>query len=179
MNYIDLIIAAIFVYSAYKGFSKGLVVYAASLIALLLGIFGAIRFSWFTSDIILRNFNVNIDTVPIVSFAITFIAIVIGVQLLAKALDKIVKAVALGFVNRILGLLFSVIKNAFIVSIVLVIFTSINDNMNIVKQETIDNSILYRPIARFAPSVFPNLNFHEMSKRFEDIKQKMPSGNEA
>lgn len=172
MNYIDIIIGALIIYSAYKGFTKGLIVYAASLLALLLGIFGAIRFSWFTTELLMRNSNINMETINIISFAITFIAIVIAIHLLAKLLDKLVKAVALGIVNRITGLLFSVVKTAFIISVVLVIFKPINDSMNIVKQETMDNSILYRPIARFAPTVFPKLNFQEVNHKFQEIKDK-------
>lgn len=170
MNYIDIIIGALIVYSAYKGFSKGLIIYAASLAALLLGILGAIRFSWFTTDFLMRNFDVNLERVNIISFGITFLVIVIAVQLLANLFDKLFKAVALGMVNRILGLLFSVVKTVFIISVVLVIVQPINDNMQIVKTDTINNSILYRPIARFAPTIFPNLNFNQVNEKFKEIK---------
>ena len=45
MNYIDIVIGGLVLYGAVKGFSKGLIVEAASLIALFLGLVGALLFS--------------------------------------------------------------------------------------------------------------------------------------
>ncbi|NBC81940.1 MAG: CvpA family protein [Bacteroidetes bacterium] len=172
MNYIDLIFIIILAYSAYKGFSKGFVIYAASFVALILGILGAMRFSWFTVNLLTQYFELSARNVSIISFAVTFIAIVIGVHFLARVMDKIMKAVALGFLNRIFGLLFSLAKTGFIISVVLVIFNTVNEKTQIIKQETLDNSIFYKPIANFAPSLFPNLNFDNMNEKFRHIKQE-------
>ena len=45
MNYIDIAIVGLVIFGAVKGFSKGFIIEAASLIALILGLIGALLFS--------------------------------------------------------------------------------------------------------------------------------------
>ena len=45
MNYLDLILGGLIAYGAVKGFFKGLIIEAASLLALLLGVVCALLFS--------------------------------------------------------------------------------------------------------------------------------------
>ncbi|MCK5906820.1 MAG: CvpA family protein, partial [Flavobacteriales bacterium] len=44
-NYIDLVLGGILVYGAIKGLMKGLIVEIAGLLALIIGVWGAIHFS--------------------------------------------------------------------------------------------------------------------------------------
>lgn len=108
MNTIDLVFAILLLWAAYRGYTKGFIVQLATLAALLLGILGAVMFSDFTSGLIIKKFDVPGTWLPIISFAITFLAIVVAVHFLAKALNKLIDAIALGIVNRLLGVLFSV-----------------------------------------------------------------------
>ncbi|MFC2098534.1 CvpA family protein [Bacteroidota bacterium] len=166
LNYFDAVIAILLLWSAYKGFSKGFLIMAASLAALVLGVWGAIRFSDLTAILLTENFDFQSKYIALIAFAITFIVIVIAVHLLARAMDKLVKAVALGFVNRLAGLLFGILRTAFIVSIVLVIINSIDQRAPFIPKEHKENSLLYIPLSNFAPAIFPYLNF-------EDIKQRI------
>jgi len=45
MNYIDIIILAVLAWALFRGFKNGLFIEIASIAALILGIWGAIRFS--------------------------------------------------------------------------------------------------------------------------------------
>ena len=170
MNYIDLIIAIPLVWGVFVGFKNGLIIEVASLAALLLGIFGAIHFSDLTADFLVTSLNVTTQYINLIAFAVTFVVIVILVHLLAKMIDKLVKAVALGFVNRLLGMVFGLIKYAFIISIILVIINAINRNKTFISKEKIENSILYKPLSAFAPGIFPYLNFQEIKNDFKDFK---------
>jgi membrane protein required for colicin V production len=173
MNTIDLVFAILLLWAAYRGFSKGFIVQLATLAALLLGILGAVMFSDFTSGLIIKNFDVSGQYLPIISFALTFIAIVIGVHLLAKMINKLIDAIALGIVNRLLGVLFSVLKIAFVVSIILVLVNKADSKYNFIPDDTKDNSLLYKPLSNFAPMIFPYLNFDKMKEKIdtEQIKQ--------
>ena len=170
MNTIDLVFGIILLWSAYRGFSKGFIVQLATLAALLLGILGAVMFSDFTSSLIIKKFEVSGNYLPLISFAVTFIAIVIAVHLLAKMLNKLIDAIALGIVNRLLGVLFSVMKIAFIVSIILVLVNKVDNKYNFIPNETKENSLLYIPLSNFAPMIFPYLNFEKMKEKFEEEK---------
>lgn len=171
MNYIDLIILIFLLWSVYRGFKNGLIIEVASLAALILGIFGAIKFSYMTSDFLVEKFEMTTKYLPLISFAITFVVIVIVVHLLAKALDKLVKAVALGFINRLFGILFGVVKTAFILSIILVILNTIDRKTQFLPEDKIEESLLYKPISAFAPLIFRDLNF-ESIREFRDQKEK-------
>ena len=165
LNYFDLVIAILLLWSAYRGFSKGFLIMAASLAALVLGVWGAIRFSDLTAGFLVQNLNLQGKYTALIAFAITFIGIVIGVHLIARAMDKLVKAVALGIVNRIAGLAFAVLRTAFLISIVLVILNSIDQRAPFIPDDHKDNSLLYKPLSRFAPSIFPYLNFEDIKGR--------------
>lgn len=162
MNYIDLILLIFLLWSTYRGFKNGLIIEVASLAALILGIFGAIKFSSMTSGFLVEKFEMTTQYLPLISFAITFVIIVIAVHLLAKVLDKLVKAIALGFINRLLGILFGVIKTAFILSIVLVILNTIDRKTHFLPEDKIEESLLYKPISAFAPLIFRDLNFENI-----------------
>ena len=168
MNTIDLVFAILLLWSAYRGYTKGFIVQLATLSALLLGILGAVMFSDITSSLIIKNFDVSGQYLPIISFAVTFVVIVIGVHLFAKMLNKLIDAIALGIVNRLLGVLFSVLKIAFIVSIVLVLINKADNKYNFIPDETKDNSLLYTPLSNFAPMIFPYLNFDKIREKFEE-----------
>jgi membrane protein required for colicin V production len=172
MNYIDIILAIFLLWAAYKGFKNGLIIEVASLAALILGIFGAIKFSGLTADFLVERFDMTSKYLSLIAFAITFVCIVIVVHLLARILDKLVKAIALGFINRLSGVVFGIVKVVFILSIVLVILNAINRKANFLPKEKLDESFLYWPISNFAPAIFNELNFNEIRENLEDLQEK-------
>ena len=127
---VESIFVAILLYAAYKGFSKGIVIQAASLVALILGIYCAIKFSGVTATFLIEKLDLQTQYISLIAFAVTFVGIVILVHLVARIIDKFIKAIALGFVNRAFGGFFAVLKTAFIISIVLVIVNNANKKYN-------------------------------------------------
>lgn len=173
MSWIDIVFIAILLWSAYQGFTKGFIIAVASLVALILGIFGAIRFSGYTAVILSEKFEMKPDTVNLISFAITFILIVIATHLVAYFTDKLVKAVALGFANRVAGVLFNLLKTALIISVILVILERIDEKASFLPGTEIQKSKLYKPLRAFAPLIFPYLR-----SGYEKIKESLPPSNE-
>jgi membrane protein required for colicin V production len=172
MNLIDLILIIILLWSAYKGFRKGFILQLSTLAALLLGIFGAIHFSDFTSELLKDSFNISSQYLQIISFAVTFIVIVIAVHLLARLIEKLLQAIALGFINRLLGIVFGVAKIAFIISIILVLVNKADDKYNFIPDEKTENSLLYEPLSDFAPMIFPYLNFEDIKEDFKNKEEE-------
>lgn len=159
MNYIDIILFILLALSAIVGFRKGLVVELASLAALILGIWGAIKFSGITSGFLVEQFNVNWDHLPIISFAITFVVIVILVHMIGAVVDKLVKTVMLGFVNRLAGLVFGIARGALFLSIVLLIVDHVDREVHLLPESAKAQSRMYEPIKNFAPSLLPFIDF--------------------
>ena len=167
MNYFDAIFIIAFLWSAYRGITKGFIIMAASLAALILGVWGAIHFSYLTAGFMTDKLNFESQYLTVISFAITFVLIVIAVHLVARAADKLVKAIALGFVNRIAGIIFGVAKAAFIISIILVIVNSVDRRLHFIPDEHKENSLLYQHLSRLAPAIFPYLDFDKVRERMD------------
>jgi membrane protein required for colicin V production len=155
MNYIDIILVILLLLAAISGYRKGFIVELASLAALILGIWGAFEFSDITSKFLVENFNVHWQHLRIISLIITFVVIVILVNIVANVVNKMVEAAMLGFLNRLAGLVFGVLKSMLILSVLLVIFERIDRDVNLISDEKKEDSKLYKPIRNFAPNVFP------------------------
>jgi membrane protein required for colicin V production len=161
MNILDIILAVPLLWALYRGFRKGLIYMVASLTALVLGILGAMRFHAQTGTLLNNWFNINPDHLNLVSFAVTFICIVLIVHVAAFLVDRLIKAVALNLVNRTAGMLFGLFVTAFIISIVLMPVDAANSRKEFISPEKINGSLLYRPLTKLAPAVFPYLKREE------------------
>ncbi|MCF8371185.1 MAG: CvpA family protein [Bacteroidales bacterium] len=167
-NYVDIVLAIPLLWFCFKGFKNGLIIEAASLAALFLGVYGAYRFSGYTTVLLIEKVGLESEYISLISFAITFILIVIAVHFLAKLIDRFIKAVALGFINRLLGLLFGVAKFAFIISIILGLINHFDKEEKVISPKLKQESLLYEPLSKFAPMIFPYLNL----EGFEQIEDK-------
>ena len=167
MNYFDIIVGILLILALVKGFKNGLVIEVASLAALVLGVVGAVKFSYVTEQYL--SGHLNSENIGVIAFFITFIVIVIGVHLLARLIDRLMAAVALSPINRILGALFSLLKYAFVISILLAVFKSIDKNFNLVPESQKRSSMLYEPISKLAPRIFPYLHFDDIKDKTEDV----------
>lgn len=172
MNYIDIIIIALLAWSLFRGFKNGLFIEVASIAALVFGIWGAIRFSGFTQTKLVEFFDMQTQYIGLIAFAITFILIVVAIHFLANALDKLMKAVALGMVVRLLGVVFALVKTVLILSIVFVVLNTVNQKTSFLPDEKIEESKLYHPIADFAPMLFPIIEGDDLRKSFDNLRNR-------
>ncbi|WP_430814056.1 CvpA family protein [Carboxylicivirga sp. RSCT41] len=169
MNYFDIVAGIILILAIIKGFKNGLIIELASLAALVLGLFGAIRFSSITESFLIEY--IDSSYIGIAAFIITFILIVIGVHLIAKVVDKLASAIALGMVNRVLGAIFSLLKYAFIISVVIAILGSFEKTYSLIPEEQRESSHLYEPLQSIAPSVFPYLQFDDVREQVDNARK--------
>jgi membrane protein required for colicin V production len=145
MNWIDLGIVVILILSMVSGFTNGLIREIASLAALILGIWGAIKFSSFTAGKMYDYFDMSGHYVGIIAFLITFGIIVVIIHFVGIIADKLADAAALGFVNRLLGIVFGLFKTVLIMSVFFVILNAIDARKPFLPKETIERSMFYNP----------------------------------
>ena len=155
MNYIDLVFSLILIIAAIQGFRKGFIIELASLAALILGIWGGIKFSDFTAGFITKHTGYQSEHLTTIAFLVTFIVIIILVHMMGKMLDNVVKAIFLGFLNRLAGIIFGVLKAAVILSILLLLFDSIDENVHILPAKQKSESKIYTPMKQLVPTLFP------------------------
>ena len=157
MSVIDIIIGALILYGVVKGFFKGLFVEVTSLLALLVGVYGAVYFSNYAAEILSNNFDWSEKNTNIIAFAVTFVAIVMAISLAGKVLTKLADFAALGLLNKLLGALFGGAKIALIISVLLLIFNMLNRTIPFVSNDEIEASLFYSPIKSLAPVILPEL----------------------
>ena len=172
MNVLDIIFLIPLLFALYRGFKKGLIHMIASLLALVLGIVGAIKLRPVFASLLDGLFTIDPGYVNIIAFAVAFVVIVIAVHLVAFFVEKLVKAVALNFVNRVLGMAFGILVTAFVISMILWPVNQVNDKKQIIKPERIEGSLLYKPLSAIAPALFPYLKKKDWQKYVPGEKNK-------
>jgi membrane protein required for colicin V production len=164
MNLLDIILLVPIIWLAYRGFTKGLIIELASLAALILGIIASIHFSWFTAEILTGFFSISEEYLSIVSFIITFVAVVFLVYGIGRLIEKFVDIVALGFLNKLLGGVFGILKSVLFLSAILLIISSLDQNEKLITGKMKEESRLYAPIASIVPMIIPAIDFEEPEK---------------
>jgi membrane protein required for colicin V production len=164
MNYLDFIIGALVIISAISGYKKGLIHQLASLAALILGIFLAVKFSKMVYPFIVNHFTSSENIAKVSAFIAIFILVVIAVLLLGKFLHKTFEDVELGLINKISGSVFSIVKTIFILSAIMVLLRLSIIHLNWPKTNDIEKSALYKPVEAMAPAIFPYLKMEKEQK---------------
>jgi len=172
MNFIDAAILIIVIIAAIKGFIDGFVREVASVLALILGIWAAIKFSAFTAAKLYDWFDMTGRYVGIIAFIITFLIVVVCIHFIGIVVDKVIKAVALGFLNRLLGMVFGFLKSILILSVIFVVLNAINEHHPFLPKDKIEKSMFYNPISDIAPALFPVIGEGAFSNSFERFKKK-------
>jgi len=172
MHLIDIIFLVPILWALYKGFKKGLVIEITSLLALILGIYGAIKLSDVTASYLTGQFEMSKQNMGIISFAVTFIIIVGLVYLIGKIIEKMVDLVALSFLNKVGGAFFSGLKVAMIISIVLVTINGWNEKHQFLPETISEDSIFFEPLTELSPTVMPFLkNSPWVQKGLKKLKE--------
>ena len=126
----------------------------AGVIALFVGVLGAFKFTSSFANFIDPLIDLDPKIIQGVSFLLLFIAIVYGISLLAKMLTKTLQLVALGFLNRLAGGLFGLIKWTVILCALLLAFDQIESVITILPQGFAEKSIAYPFLIDFSNFLF-------------------------
>jgi membrane protein required for colicin V production len=172
MTGIDIILGGLLAFGLVKGFWKGLFAEAASLVALLAGLFIAVKFSQLTANILEGNLSDDPATAGVIAFAITFLAVVIAIILLGKVFTKLADLSGLGIFNRILGGVFGFLRMALMLSVLLNFFLKLNHNNTIAAKKTLDGSMFFYPLLDVSAYIFPVFEDWFQSVDEEEVKDQ-------
>ena len=170
MSFLDIILGALLLYALYNGIKNGLFVAFASLISLIVGIYAAIKFSYLVKNVLTDAAASSSKYIEVISFTLTFLIVVVGIRLLAKFFTSIADFAYLGWLNKLGGAVFNVLKTILMLSIIFNIFQKMNVNNFIVKQETLDKSLFYNPIQEISKFIYPSLEEWYTDFRKSDYK---------
>lgn len=157
MNILDIIILICLITALIQGLFKGFISQAISLISIILGVWASSRFAGLLCQWLAQYISGSEQVLRIVAFALIFIIVIIGLALLGKLLEAAIKLVMLGWVNRLLGAVFAIIKWLLVMGLIILAFNALNENFQLIKPENMSGSKLYPLLNEFANAVFPYL----------------------
>lgn len=155
MNALDIIIALILLIGATAGAFKGFISQIFAIFSILLSVW----LSFTSANALGEWLSQYISASEVLLKAIGFLLILIGVGILCKILgrllEKLFQFAMLGWLNRILGAVFSCIKYALILGIIILLFDALNQNFEWVQPEVLAKSWVYSDLQALAEKVFP------------------------
>lgn len=162
-----------------RGYSKGIILAAFSVLAILLGILCALKLSQTLAAWLLAKGYVSSGWVQVISYVLLFIVVVLVVRLIAKLFEKAVEGLMLGMVNKLIGGLLYAFLGVVLWSSLL----WIGSHMHIITPETIAASKTYPWMSRIAPWFFEQAGkllpfvkdtFSNLEHFFDSVNQKLP-----
>lgn len=164
MNILDIIIGIVLIIFAFSGLRKGLIMEAFSLASYVIGIYGALFFSETVSNWLADAINVTPEYLTLVAFILTFIVVVILVRYLGRLISAIVEAIHLGFVDKIGGFFFGILKGALLLSIFIMVLNVFGVG-DVINKDLRKNSFLYTQTENIANILYSNQELVKDSMR--------------
>ena len=160
MNVLDLIIGIILLLFAIAGLRKGLIIEAFYLASFIVGIYGAMYFSDVVADWMAGFVDVGKEYLAVIAFIVTFILFVVLIRFLGRLVSGLVDAISLGFLDKIGGFFFGIIKGALLTSIIIMVM-NIFGLSSLIRKDIRKGSILYTYTESLANKLYKN---HEVIK---------------
>ena len=177
MNYIDIVIAVSLLYGLIKGFSNGLIKEITNILSVVIAIYIGFHFANLVEPYLQHETPSTYEgLVPLASFLIVFIIILVIIKSIGELIDRLTKMLALGIVSKFLGAIFGFFKIMVILSGVH-FFLSQYQLIN--ESKTKKESILFQPIQSAAAIIIPKINQHKdaiikkANKNTNKAKQKI------
>ena len=161
MTAFDLIVIGIVGLSTVFAFWRGLIRVVMSLVALVAAVLAAIQFSPSVANM-LPVLSDNATTRYLAAFALIFIVVALIGALLGWVLSRAIRAIGLGFVDRLLGAVFGVARGVLIV-VIAVLLAGLT---TLPRQDWWQNALFAPPLVIAALSLRPWLP-QALSKRLD------------
>jgi membrane protein required for colicin V production len=176
---IDIICIVLLILAVIKGFQRGLIVGVFSLVAIIIGLAAAIKLSAVVAGYIGSAVNISDRWLPLIAFAVVFIAVVLLVRLGANAIEKGVQAITLGWLNKLGGIVLYIVIYITVFSVMIFYL----EKIGVIRPEAIEKSVTYNFVQPWGPRaidwmgvvipVFRDM-FTELGQFFDGVSQKVP-----
>ena len=143
MNWLDVLLLLPLLVGLVRGLMRGLISEIIAIVVVILGVLGAKLWAPTFSKWILAQFAWPQGVCDVVAYTLLFLAIAIVLSILARLLTKFMRAIHLGWANRLLGGLFGIAKYGILVLIVVFVLDKTNeafhwlDNSPVVKTSVV------------------------------------------
>lgn len=153
MTWLDIVILLPLLIGLVRGLMKGLITELIAIAAVVLGFVGAKLWGDVFSEWIVEQFAWQQPICDAVAYALLFVGIALVLNIVGRLISKLLKAIHLGFVNRLLGGLFGATKWAIVVVVLVFCVHSLDQRFHFLKPETTAQSVIYPNAVEFSTFV--------------------------
>lgn len=157
MSIVDIILLICFIPALISGIRKGFISQVISIISIIAGVWVSYEFSTQVGTWLGQHIEAADNVLKLISFILIMIAVFSGLALAGKLLEGLVNFVMLGWVNKLLGVAFAMLKTGLIVGLLIMVFCSLNNNLHMVSDDVLAESVLFTPLKNAAYTIFPYL----------------------
>ncbi len=151
----DIVILIVLGAGAIVGFTKGFLKQLAGLLGLVAGLLIAKALYATVAERFFLPLTDSLTVAQGIAFVVIWLAVPLAFLLLATLLTKAMEAVALGWVNRLLGAGLGLLKSALLVSLLICVVEYIDSDNTLLKRTKKQESVLYYPMEKFAGIFLP------------------------
>lgn len=144
---IDLVFVVVIILAVLQGYRRGLIVGVFSLVAVIIGLAAAMKLSTVAAGYIGKAIKISEEWLPLVSFAVVFLVVVLLIRLGANAIERTIEVVMLGWVNKLGGIILYVAIYTTVFSVLL--FYA--EQMKLLQPGTIHQSLTYSFVQPWGP----------------------------
>lgn len=155
MTTIDIVILIVLGAGTIVGFTKGFLKQLAGLLGLVAGLLIAKALYATVAERFFLPLTDSLTVAQGIAFVVIWLAVPLAFLLLATLLTKAMEAVALGWVNRLLGAGLGLLKSALLVSLLICVVEYIDSDNTLLKRTKKQESVLYYPMEKFAGIFLP------------------------
>lgn len=152
---LDIILSICLAAAAVEGFVKGFTDQVIALVAIIAGTWTAFKFSNLVCAMLLPYLHISDRILHVLVFILMVAAVIFLLHLLGKVIKTSIKFVMLGWLDRLLGVLFALLKAALVLGILIMLFNTLNSAFHIVADPAESGSVMYPQLKRIAYEVFP------------------------
>lgn len=166
---LDAIIVIPVLIAAFKGLQNGLIKEAFGLAGIILALFLAFEYMATVEKWLGNYLDANQYFMPVLAAALIFIVTLTIANLAAWLLRKLVQAVQLGSIDRVLGAVFGALKLGLLLSVIFLLLAG----FNMPGKETRDRSVAYPYVIQLAPATFNTIALvYPGAKKFDETLQE-------
>jgi membrane protein required for colicin V production len=177
---IDLVWLGLLLWAGFKGYKRGLIVGVFSFVAVLVGLIAAVKLSVVAADYMRQYTSIAGGWIPLLSFLVVFLSVVLLIRLGANAIEEAVKVVTLGWANKVGGVLLYTALFTLSYSVVLFYLSS----MRLFSEKTLQESMTVELLLTLGPwviekiaSLFPLFKdmFLALQQFFAEVRARLPA----
>lgn len=152
---LDIILAICLSAALIQGIIKGFTEQVIALVAIIAGTWTAYKFTDLVCSMLQPYLNMSDRILHVIVFILMIVAVILVLHLLGKVIKASIDFVMLGWLDKLLGAVFAVLKASLVLGILIILFNTLNSAFNIVPESATDGSVLYATLKRIAYTVFP------------------------